>query len=152
MVKPSMFCTIFLIAVAAISCKPNYRMANNPNSPTVQLRDALMELAKGNIDRITGSTKDDEGYVLMYGYERDDAIRKFPISDTLFALLNEIRPPKDTELYVLAHYRGDEILEYAEWVNGVDFPYHPNYITPLLITGNPYAYKVDEKTNLIKLN
>jgi len=149
--KTALVCTVFLIAVATISCK-DVRLVKNPNSPTVQLRDELMDLAKGNIDKITGATKEGEGYVLMYGYEVDSRIRKFPISSTLCDKLDDIRPPKDDEIYVLAHYKGDEILEYAKWHNGADFPYHPNYITPLHITGNPYAYKVDEKTNLIKLN
>ena len=151
MYKPVQFCTIFLIAVAALGCNSDERLVNNPQSPTVQLRDELMDLAKGNIDKITGATKEGEGYVLMYGYEVDSRIRLLPISATLCDKLEKIRPPSSIEIYVLAHYQGEEILEYTEWKNGRDF-IHPNYNTPLLITGNPYAYKVDEKTNLIKLN
>jgi hypothetical protein len=150
--KSALCCAVLLIGVAAMNCGTDARLVNNPNSPTVKLRDELMELAKGNIDKITGTTKEGEGYVLRYGYEADMEIRSLPISATLCDKLDKIRPPEDTEIYVLAHYQGDEILEYTRWRNAVDFPYHPNYETPQLITGNPYAYKVDAKRNLIKLN
>jgi hypothetical protein len=151
MYKPALFCSLFLIAIAATGCKPDVRLVKDPNSPTVQLRDELMDLARGNIDRLTGATKEGEGYVLMYGYETESRIRKFPLSATLCDKLDGIRPPHDTEVYVLARYRGDEVLEYTRWLNGETFPYHPNYITLLHITGNPYAYKLDGR-NLIKLN
>ena len=151
MYKPVQFCTIFLVAVAALGCNSDSRLTTDPNSPTVQLRDELIKLANGNIDRISGATKEGEGYVLMYGYEGEMEIRQLPISATLCDKLDEIRPPSDIEIYVLAHYKGEEVIEYTEWKSGRDF-IHELYETPQLITGNPYAYKVDEKKNLIKLN
>jgi hypothetical protein len=85
----------------------------------------------------------DEGYVLMYGYMRDIREGDLPLSRSLRSKLADIRPTPDYEMYVLAHFQGDNILEYTKWVNdGRQFPWHHYLKAPLIIRGNPYSVKL----------
>jgi hypothetical protein len=147
-------CTVLLISAIIYSgCTANYSFTEAENSRTVNLRNQLMSLAKGETKEITGNTQADEGYVLMYGYMVDIRKGKLPLSDSLRSKLADISPPKDYEIYVLVHFRGDIILEYTRWDNdGKLLPYHPNFKTPIIIRGNPYSVKYKNSTGDVELS
>ena len=79
-----------------------------------------------------------EGYVLLYGYQ--GSLKSLPISATLRASLNRLTP-YDYERYVLAHFAGDEIVEYTEWEAGDDHQFN----VPFLIRGDPYRLVVEQR-------
>ena len=116
----------------------SYNYTEDENSKTVKLRNELISLSNGKTKEITGSTQSDEGYVLMYGYMLTESLYQLPIPSTLHAKLEDIRPPRDYEVYVLAHFRGNDIVEYTKWRDDGSWPVHSIRNVPLLIRGNPY--------------
>jgi hypothetical protein len=137
-------CTILLLgSVLHASCSPSYNYPEDQDSNTLRLRDDLMKLTRSEIKEITGTTQPDEGYVLMYGYMLDNSMESLPISDSLRSKLEDIRPPNSIEIYVLAHFQGDDILDYTRWQNdGKVFAPHPNPICPFVIRGSAYRIKL----------
>ncbi len=143
--------TILLISSIIYSgCTANYNFTEDENNQTVKLRNELRRLAKGEMKEIAGNTQADEGYVLMYGYMKDIREGNVPLSRSLRSRLADISPPQHHEVYVLAHFQGDNILEYTEWENeGVS--YHPNFNTPMIIRGNPYSVKLKNTTGDVEI-
>jgi hypothetical protein len=146
-------CSVLLIsAVISSGCTANYNFTEAENSRTVNLRNQLMSLAKGEIKEMTGNTRADEGYVLMYGYMRDIREGDVPLSDSLRSKLSDISPTKDYEIYVLAHFQGDNILEYTRWDNdGKRLPSHPYIKSPVIIRGNPYRVKLKNRSSDVEV-
>jgi hypothetical protein len=140
-------CIILLIGSvfqAGCSQKSDYKLTNDENSSTVKLRNELMDFARGTTKELIGHTQPDEGFVLMYGYMLTNSMENLPFSATLRSKLEDIRPPDHDESYVLAHFQGDEILDYTEWQNGGKvFPPHPLLEAPVVIRGNPYKLTLD---------
>jgi hypothetical protein len=140
-------CIILVIGsvfYAGCSLTPAYNLTNDENSSTVKLRNELMDFARGKTKELMGNTQPDEGFVLMYGYMLDNSMENLPLSATLRSKLEDISPPDHDEVYVLAHFQGDEILDYTEWENdGRKFPSHPLLEAPVVIRGNPYKLTLD---------
>jgi hypothetical protein len=115
-----------------------YKLATDENGSTIQLRDSLIEFAKGKKLELSGNTEANEGFILFYGYE-PESLQHLPVSNTLCNKLEQIRAPVDIEIYVLVRYRGDDVVEYTQWQLNTAENWHPNLIqTPFLIRGNPY--------------
>lgn len=134
-------CAVLLLDLTLqVGCKQqrSYNYTEDENSKTVKLRNELISLSGGKTKEITGSTGADEGYVLMYGYMSTESLYQLPIPSTLQAKLEDIRPPRDYEVYVIAHFRGNDIVEYTKWRNDGSFPEHFIINVPLLIRGSPY--------------
>lgn len=113
-----------ITSIAFSACTANYNFTEAENSRTVNLRNQLMSLAKGEMIEMTGNTGADEGFVLMYGYMNDIREGDLPLSNNLRSKLADISPKKDYEEYVLAHFQGDNILEYTKWLSHGK-SYHP---------------------------
>jgi hypothetical protein len=141
-------CSVLLIStVISSGCTAHYNFTEAENSKTVNLRNQLISLAKGEMKEIRGNTGADEGYVLMYGYMNDIREGNLSLSDRLRSKLSDISPPKDYEIYVLAHVQGDNILEYTEWNDdGKRLPDHPYIKSPVIIRGNPYRVTYNKRS------
>jgi hypothetical protein len=146
--------TVLLISsVIYCGCTANYNFTEAENSRTVNLRNQLMSLAKGEMKEMRGNTQPDEGYVLMYGYMVDIREGSLPLSDSLRSKLSDITPTPDYEMYVLALFQGDNILEYTKWVNdGRQFPWHPYLKAPVIIRGNPYSVKLKDNKGDVEIS
>ena len=140
-------CIALLIDVALHSgCKQGgYNLTEDESSATVRLRNELISLASGKTNEIRGNTQPDEGYVLMYGYMATASLYQLPLPPTVQAKLEDIRPTQDYEIYVLAHFRGNDILEYTRWQNDGRFPDHPILNAPFVIRGSPYRGRLKDK-------
>lgn len=136
---------LLLCSLSQLSCQPNDpRFTEEESSRVVKLRNELINLADLKIEEIRGSTQTGEGYVLMYGYSRKDHLNQLPISSTLVVRLQEIFPPQ-REIYVLAHFQDDRILEYTSWENnGKRLAPHRDLETPFVVEGSAYVVRVKD--------
>ena len=142
-----MACIALLLGTGLqIGCtERSYTFTEDESNETVKLRNELISLGSGQTKEIRGNTQPDEGYVLMYGYMSTESVYQLPIPSSLHAKLEDIRPTPDYEVYVLAHFRGDDILDYTRWENdGNRFPSHPILNAPLVIQGSPYRGRLKD--------
>jgi hypothetical protein len=127
------------LLISLFSLQSCNRQTEDPKSDVVRLRDNLKALAAGDLQDVKGRIPTAEGYVLLYGYQ--GSLESLPISETLRASLNRLIP-YDYERYVLAHFAGDEIVEYTVWEAGDDPQFKR---VPILIRGDPYRLVVEQR-------
>jgi hypothetical protein len=129
---------VILVVLLLFLCGCKKEPTEDLSTNVVQLRDRLIDLARGNITEVTGSTVPEESYILLYGFSEASSLKSLPISDSLRVKLEGIHPPHFYERWVLAHVYKDDIQEYTEWEH-TDNYYHTVLIqTPLVIKGAPY--------------
>lgn len=128
----STFGLVMLTSFLSLLVACERRATEDPDSPTVRLRNNLRAIATGTIDNVSGKTLPNESYVLLYGYQ--GPIDSLPISPSLQNKLADL-VPVDYERFVLVHTVGDDVTEYTQWEAG-EAPLFSQL--PFLIRGNPF--------------